>query len=276
MTRNLQGKVIVITGASSGIGAATAIECGKHGMKIILNARRENKLHAIAEKVKQAGGETHVVTGDVGIQEDVDKLMHDSHQAFGRMDIVFANAGYGLYTSVLDMTEEEHRKIFEVNYFGTVRTIKAAHDYMTQTPDGLKQYLITSSVVSEVGLPMFGAYAATKAAQDSIASALRGELASEGFEVTSVHPAGTSSEFFDQVDEKSVQTRGVNNTPKHIMQTPQQVAKKIVKAIIKPKAEVWPMKSVHVGVSFATLFPGLTASFLKKHADKLTSPQNGH
>ena len=270
MTRDLQNKVIVITGASSGIGAATAIECAKRRMKVVLSARREDKLQNIAAKVTDAGGEPLVVACDVANPDDIQQLMQKAHNTFGRIDIVFANAGYGLYSSVLEMTEQEHRHIFEVNYFGTVNTIKAAHELMQQTPNSLKQYLITSSVVSEVGLPMFGAYAATKAAQDSIASALRGELAAEGFAVTSIHPAGTSSEFFDQVDERSQQTRGVNNTPKHIMQTPQQVAKKIVKAMIKPTAEVWPMKSVHVGVSFATLFPNLTASVLKKHATKLT------
>ena len=269
MARNLTDKVIVITGASSGIGAATAIACAKAGMDVVISARREDKLKTVAKLIEKEGRKALVIPCDVAHDEPVKQLMSKSYEHFGRIDAVFANAGYGIFASVLDTTEEEHRHIFEVNYFGTVRTIKFAFDYMEKSPNSLRHFLITSSVVSEVGLPMFGPYAATKAAQDGLASALRAELAVKNFYVTSVHPAGTSSEFFDVVDDISAEKPAATNTPKHIMQTPQQVADKILKSLYTPKAEVWPKRLIHIGVSFATLLPQLRSSVLKGHVKKL-------
>ncbi|WP_200761306.1 SDR family NAD(P)-dependent oxidoreductase [Poriferisphaera corsica] len=270
MIRDLKDKVIVITGASSGIGAATAIACANLGMNVVLSARRTDKLETLAENInKKSPNRAIAISCDVAHDEPVQKLFAKTHEHFGRLDVVFANAGYGIFASVLDTNDQEHRHLFEVNYFGTVRTIKESFPYLESTPNSLRQYLITSSVVSEVGIPMFGPYAATKAAQDGLASALRAELAVKDFFVTSIHPAGTSSEFFDVVDDISAEKPAAQNTPKHIMQTPQQVAAKITRAIQKPTAEVWPMRSVHWGVSFATLFPRLRSHVLKGHAKKL-------
>ncbi|QQE13092.1 SDR family NAD(P)-dependent oxidoreductase [Planctomycetota bacterium] len=271
MTRDLNDKVIVITGASSGIGAATALACADLGMNVVVSARRADKLEIVAEKIKSKGQQALAIPCDVAHDEPVKELFAKTNEHFGRLDVVFANAGYGIFASVMDTTPEEHRHIFEVNYFGTVRTIHESFPYLENTPNSLRQYLITSSVVSEVGIPMFGPYAATKAAQDGLASAFRAEMAIKDIYVTSIHPAGTSSEFFDVVDDISAEKPAAQNTPKHIMQTPQQVATKITRAIQKPCAEVWPMRSVHWGVSFATLFPRLRAHVLKGHAKKLVA-----
>lgn len=263
MTRDLQDKVIVITGASAGIGAATAIRCAQAGMHVVLAARRQEQLHSVAQQIEQQGRRTLVVPCDVSRDEDVIGLFEQAWEAFGRVDVAFANAGYGLASGVLDTSDEQHRAIFETNYFGTVRVIHQAVPYLRRTPDGLGHLLICSSAASEIGLPWYGAYSATKAAQDSIAGALRCEL-QDVIVVTTVHPVGTLTEFFDTAERMAGGSGpGRPNTPRAFTQRPDTVARKIVRAIHRPRAEVWPSPMARVGLAVATLLPGLTNRFLK-------------
>lgn len=259
MTRNLHDKVIVITGASSGIGKATALACAKAGMHVTLAARRADKLETVAKQIRDLGRQALVVPCDVDHDDDVSELFAKSWDHFSRLDAVFANAGYGLFASVMDTTDAQHRAIFETNYFGTIRCIHTGVPYLRKTPDGLKHLLICSSAASEIGLPMYGAYAATKAAQDSIAGALRAELAIENIRVTSVHPVGTRTDFFDVAAQKAghPDAQGKHNTPANLSQTPAHVANRILAALRKPRAEVWPMLSVRIGLGIATILPGL-------------------
>lgn len=267
--RDLTGKVIVITGASSGIGAATAIACAKAGMHVTLAARREDKLARVAQQVEATGARALAVKCDVTVSADLKQLFDQSWQTFGRLDVIFANAGYGLVGTVLGTTEAQHRDIFEVNYFATLGTVRAGIEHLRRTDPGLKHVLICSSAASEVGLPNAGAYGATKAAQDSIAAALRGEVAREGIAVTSIHPVGTATEFFDTAAARSG-TQGRNaNTPKKLIQAPEHVAATIVKAIRRPQPEVWPMPLARWGLALFTAMPRLSAAVMRRHARKL-------
>jgi len=264
MARDLTDKVIVIAGGSSGIGAATAEHCAKAGMHVVLGARREDKLRAIAERVEAHGRRALCVRCDVNSGEDVQNLFDQAWDTFGRIDAAFANAGYGLASGVLDTTDDEHRAIFETNYFGTLRVVRSSVPYLRRTENGLRHLLICSSVVSEIGVPWYGAYSATKAAQDCIAGALRSEL-QDDIEVTSVHPSGTRTEFFDTAEKKAGGAgSGEINAPKMFTQTPGQVARKIVAALRRPRAEVWPLGIVRFALGFATMFPGLTNFALKR------------
>ncbi len=268
MPRNLQNKVIVITGGSSGIGAATAVECAKAGMSVCLAARREDKLRQVADQVEQHGATAMTITCDVRNDDDVRQLIQQTYDRFQRLDVVFANAGYGFFSSVLAMTEQQHRDIFETNYFGTIRCVREAVPFLRKTTDGLKQLLICSSAASEIGLPMFGAYSATKAAQDSIAGALRAELAREGIHVTSVHPIGTSTEFFKTAGRLSGIDNPYTNTPPKRRQSVEHVAGRIISAIRKPRAEVWPMPIARIGLGLATIVPEMTNHAMKYYTRK--------
>ncbi|MFA9479468.1 SDR family NAD(P)-dependent oxidoreductase [Phycisphaerales bacterium AB-hyl4] len=266
MARELAGKVIFITGASSGIGAATARLCIAAGMNVALFARREAKLRELAGELDATGERVLVVAGSVERDEDIAEALEQTVQRFGRLDAVFANAGYGLCMSVMGMTDEQHHGIFETNYFGTVRTLRAAVPLLRQTADGLKHVLVCSSAASEISLPLYGAYAATKAAQDSIAGALRAELSGEGFSVTTVHPVGTKTEFFSTAGRLS--NRKIEddtpNTPAMFAQTAEQVARPIVRALRRPRPEVWPMMPVRFGLAMATAFPRLAAWAMRR------------
>ena len=272
MLRDLTDKLIVITGASSGIGAAAALACARAGMDVVLAARRVEKLEAVAGQVESLGRRALAFPCDVDRDEDVKQLFDQSWRAFGRLDAAFANAGYGGFGSILETDLQFHRDMFETNYFGTLRTLRAATPYLRQTSDGLKHLLICSSVASELGVPKFGAYCATKAAQDSIAGAMRAELADEGIAVTSVHPIGTTTEFSEQARAKSPDQRDAvedSNTPGLFMQTAEHVADHIVRAIRKPKPEVWPSPLSRYAAALATASPRLTAYLMRRHMRKL-------
>ena len=190
MAVDLHDRVIVITGASSGIGAATAIACAGAGMDVVVAAAdAKTGLPRWAQQVQQHGRRALVVPCDVSRDDDVNRLIETTVTQFGRLDAIFANAGVSFIAPVLETPDEQMRQLFEINFFGTLRCIRAAMPAIRQTYSDAesKPYkanrrghiLVCTSCVSEIGLPMYGAYCATKAAQDSIAQALRAELATE-------------------------------------------------------------------------------------------------
>jgi NADP-dependent 3-hydroxy acid dehydrogenase YdfG len=261
---SLRDQVIAITGASSGIGAATAVACARAGMHVALGARRVDKLKAVAAQVEALGRRALPLACDVDRDEDVDALIAQTLAVFGRLDAAFANAGYGLMAPVMETTDAQMRAIFETNFYGTLRVIRAAVPAMRAAGRG--HLLICSSAASEVALPFYGAYAATKAAQDAVAGTLRAELAGEGIHVTSVHPVGTGSEFFDAVRRGDGGVGAPANSPVAVQQTPEQVARAIVRAMGRrhPPPEVWPMGVARFALAAGTAFPRVTASVLRQ------------
>ncbi len=273
MAIDLKDRVLVVAGASSGIGRATAMHAARAGMHVVLGARRIDKLRQAADEIGALGRQVLALGCDVNRDEDVQQLIDQSVQRFGRIDAVFANAGYGLYASVLETSDPQYRAIFETNVFGTLRVLKSAAAVMLkqdrQPKAGRGHLLICTSAASEVSPPMYGAYAATKAAQDSIAQSLRAELADEGIHVSTVHPIPTKTEFFDRLRENKAPGRVVVHSPAPFEQTVDQVAAAIVRCLRKPIAEVWPHKLTRFGAAFATAFPGVTHRALLWHMRKL-------
>lgn len=258
MPRDLTGQVIAITGASSGIGAATALACARAGMDVALAARRVDRLEKLAGEVRAMGRRAICVACDVNRDDDVQRLVDETLAQLGRLDVAYANAGYGINRPVLETSDAQFRAIFETNFFGTIRLIRAAAPAMRRAGRG--HLLICSSAASEIAPPGYGAYAATKAAQDSLAQALRAELRDANIFVTSVHPVGTTTEFLDRVaDDLGHPMAG--NTPGAFTQTVETVARAIVRSIRqeRPKAEVWPQPLARFVLGFGTAFPGLTA-----------------
>ncbi|MEX0652702.1 MAG: SDR family NAD(P)-dependent oxidoreductase [Phycisphaeraceae bacterium] len=267
MPRLLTDKVLFITGASSGIGEATARAAAAAGMHVALFARREDKLRQLAADLETLGRRALVLPGDVTQPDDLAAAFDATWQTFHRLDAAFANAGYGLCVPMLDLTDEQHHAIFQTNYFATIHTLQRATPLLKRTPAGLRHLLVCSSAASEIGLPFYGAYAATKAAQDAAAGALRAELADEQIHVTTVHPIGTTSEFFATVGQRSNRTfdHDTPNTPAFLAQTPDHVARAIVKALRRPRPEVWPFWPVRFGLALGTAFPRFAAWAMRRH-----------
>jgi short-subunit dehydrogenase len=262
--------VVIITGASAGIGKSLAEELFRRGAKLALGARRVERLE---EMNRTMGGGHLVVPCDVSREEDCTRLIAATAERFGRIDTLVCNAGYGEFRRMIETTPQQMEAIFRTNVFGTMDCIReAAPIMMTQDPrDGWRgQMMIVSSAAGRRGLPFFGPYAATKAAQLSLAEALRVELSAKKIAVTSVHPIGTRTEFFDVAQE-----RGGKRMPKRvsvdIMQDAQTVAKKMVRAIEKPRPELWPFWPHRYLLGIATMFPGLVDRVMGKARGKIES-----
>ncbi|MCC6681619.1 MAG: SDR family NAD(P)-dependent oxidoreductase [Phycisphaeraceae bacterium] len=265
MSRKLTDKVIVITGASSGIGAATARLCYEAGMRVVCAARRTEMLEQVVEPM---GVQGLAVACDVRDDQQVAALFEQTIRQFGRLDVIFANAGYGLNRRVDRTSNEQAHDLFETNFFGTLHCIRHGLPLLRQTEAGLRHILICSSAASDFGLPNYGLYAASKASQKSVAQAMRAELQRENFSVTSVHPVGTRTEFFQAAAVASgrPEMRNRTNTPMMFEQTAEQVAGKILKAIRRPKAEVWPQPLARFGLGLLVMFPGLCAFVMRRKA----------
>lgn len=253
MPRRLNDMVVVITGASSGIGKAVAERLSARGAKLVVAARRIERL----EELNRGMSNRHlVIRADVSHPHDCEMLIARSIEQFGRIDTLICNAGHGMYRLIAQTSPQEMRRIFATNYFGTTDCIHAALPQMlVQEPrdDWRGQIIVVSSAVARRSVPFLGAYSATKAAQLSIAEALRVELKPRWIAVTSVHPIQTRTEF----GQAALELGGVHIAQAPVAQTAQIVARKIVDAIVKPRPEVWPYRPARWAFGLGTLFPRL-------------------
>ncbi len=259
MAIDLTGKPIVITGASSGIGEATALACAKAGMPVVGGARRIERLESLVSRIRSEGGKAIAMVCDVTRPEDCTALVARCVEEFGSVYAVYANAGYGLEAPVLDTSDEVFRKIFETNFFGTLNTIRPAVAQMRRQGGG-GHVVICSSCLYRGTVPYYAAYSATKAAQGHIGAAMRYELEPEGIHVSTVCPIGTKTEFFESMHDTGKMAAGVEHTPDWLKQTPAFVAGRIVACLRRPRMEVWTgLKGMFVrfGMAVLTFAPGL-------------------
>lgn len=271
MPAELDDKVILITGASSGIGAATAIACAEAGMHVTLAARREEKLKEVARRCIEVGPpgiKAQWVVCNVEEDKSVRRAFAESWTYFGRLDAVFANAGVGLNKPVLAMPLAEHQAIFNTNYLSTVRTLLVGNEYLKRTPEGLGHFVICSSCLSELGLANNAVYAATKAAQKSLADGLRAEVAKRGMHVTSVHPIGTRTEFFDTAARRSDRDQPRLNTSERWLQDPMKIGRAVVGALRHRRPEVWGSTTVRLAMAALNALPPLKAWAIHRHYRK--------
>lgn len=272
MKRSLQGKVVVITGASSGIGAATAIACAHRGMHLVLGARRADRLEEIAERARSHGVKVELLVGDVCDQGNSEALLDLADERLGGADVVFSNAGYSFERPLTSTSDAELRRMFEVNFFASVELGRlAAARWIAAKRGG--HLILCSSCVSKFPLPYQGVYAATKAAQAMVARSMRHELAPQEIEVSTVHPITTRTEFFDTSAAHSgfeASRAGKDGVPDHaprfFIQTPERVAEAIVRAIQSPRSEIWTSWIVRFSAALFTLFPGLQDRVMSRQA----------
>ncbi|MEC8559936.1 MAG: SDR family NAD(P)-dependent oxidoreductase [Planctomycetota bacterium] len=261
--KDLSGRVVVITGASSGIGAATAVACAEQGMKLVLGARRRDRLEEVAAMVRARGGGVELLVGDVTDPGNAAGLLDLAEDAHGGADFIFSNAGYSFERPFTETSEEDLRAMFEVNFFASVELCRlAARRWLEGGRPG--HLILCSSCVSKFPLPYQGIYAATKAAQAMVARSLRHELAHRGIRVSTVHPITTRTEFFDRSAERSGFSEGEagrNGVPDHaprlFVQSPERVARAVIGGMRSPRSEIWTSWTVRFSAALFTLFPAL-------------------
>jgi len=190
----------------------------------------------------------------VSRMDDCHHLIIQAKQRFGRIDTLVCNAGYGIYRTMAQTTPDDTRAIFATNVFGTTDCIDFALPIMSEQSerDGWRgQIMIVSSCVARRGVPYIGMYSATKAAQLAMAESMRVELKPQRIAVTSVHPITTKTEFGKVAEEM-----GDLRMPGGPMgQSVEIVAKKMVRAIERPKPEVWPSVMSRWAFAFGTIAP---------------------
>lgn len=197
--RQIAGSRAIVTGASSGIGREIALELVRHGARLVVTARREDRLAELTGEVKKLGGEAHVVTGDITDPELRKRLLETAGERLGGLDLLVNNAGIGAIGPFAEASPERLRTIMEVNFFAPVELTRAALPLLAK---GRRPMIVNvSSVLGHRGIPKKSEYCASKFALHGISDALRCELAPRGIDVLLVSPSTTATEFFDSVIE---------------------------------------------------------------------------
>jgi short-subunit dehydrogenase len=242
---------IAITGASAGIGRATAVRLARDGACVALSARRADRLDQVAGEVRAAGGRALPIVADVTREHDMHRLVEDAVSAFGRLDVMMCNAGFGVSGAIDEIDPARVRRLVEVNYLGTVYAAQAALPVFRRQQRG--HLIVVSSVVGQRGVPYMGAYAATKFAQVGLAESLRAELVGSGIHVTLVYPVSTETEFFDIMQRES----GVATRAAGPRQEASAVADAIARAIARPVPEVYPYRRARMLTVLNAIAPGV-------------------
>ena len=190
---NIQDKVVIITGASGGIGLATARLFAQEGAKIALAARSADTLHTIVNELHEQHREAIAIPTDMHNKDEIEAMVDSVFQQYGRIDILINNAGQAVSGNVADVDIDQFRQVFELNVLGPVEAMQAMIPKMRQNGGGL--IINVSAIVSKMSLPGVGAYAATKAALDKISDSAREELASDNIRITTMFPRKTATNF---------------------------------------------------------------------------------
>lgn len=248
-----EGKVAVITGASSGIGAALARLLAAKGARLVLAARRIDRLQAVASSARP--GNHLVIRCDVTNKEEAEELIHRTVRETGRIDFLINNAGRGHFASVEDTTDEMIANMFSVNVFSLWYTTRPALQYMKRQGNG--HIINIASMAGKLGYPYNSVYVAAKHACVGFTHALRQELAETGIHASVVCPAGVLTDWANVTEGGSMLSmfsesgpiiktiaaeRGVSLPPIEGLLPPEAVAEKIVECMRHPVAEVYTHK----------------------------------
>jgi len=248
---NPQNRVVILTGATHGIGRATAHLLAKAGCKLSLVARNPEMLQALANDLNSAGYQADAIPTDMGDTAQAALLAQKTIDAFGKLDIIINNAAIGVRDSVLDLDEHEARQVMDVNYFGPVALIQAAIPHLKSNPDG-GLIINISSIVGRRAMPGIAGYCASKAALEKMAESLRLELRADNIRISTIYPGVTVTRFNANSLGNSQSGRGrISGVP------PERVAKTILKTIRHEQRDVFITLFDRAFVTVSTLFPGL-------------------
>ena len=231
-----QGKTVLITGASSGIGEELAWQLGQAGANLTLAARRTDRLESLAGRLAGAGKPRPVVvTCDVTRDGDLDRAVAESIARWGRLDAAIANAGFGVVGPVRDLGVDDYRRQFETNVFGVLRTIAAALPELEKTRGRLA---IVGSVAGWVSAPNASPYSMSKFALRALADAITPELALSGVKVTLVSPGFVASDIRRTDNQGGLHAQAADPIPAWLVVPTDQAVRQILRAIARGKREV--------------------------------------
>jgi len=198
-----EGKVVVVTGASSGIGRAVALEFARARAHVVVAARSHDKLEAVAREIEALGVKALVIETDLELREEIARMVDVTVRTFGRLDVLVNNAGFGVSAFLEDVPPAELERIFKVNVYAPLYATQFAlphlrkSDRATTPGGGLGLVINVGSVIGRRGVPVLGAYCMTKFALAAFSESLRAEVARLGVHVLHVEPGLTATGFGD-------------------------------------------------------------------------------
>ena len=236
----LAGKTVLITGASAGIGWATALAFAAKGANLVVTARREQRLHELCDLIAAVGGKAVYLAGDAAEESTAEKCVGLALKQFGRLDILINNAGAGNYKNLVETSVEEYDALMDANMKSSFLFSRYAAPRMIEQKSG--EILFISSVAGLQGYAGEAVYCASKFAQIGFAQALDGELRKHGIKVGTICPGGVKTEF---AVGKGRTEEGVKNS---YMMDAHEVADAIVFACMQPRnARILQMTVRHMG-----------------------------
>jgi short-subunit dehydrogenase len=230
----IKGKVVIVTGASSGIGEATARQFAREGARLVLAARRVDRLESLAREIHAmgTGAEALVVQADLSKLEDIQSLVSQTLDRFGRIDVLVNNAGFGRlgWLENLDPKKDIAAQ-FDVNVLGVVQTTRQALPEMIKQRSG--HIINMCSMAGLVATPTYTIYAACKHAVHGFSEALRREVKPWGIDVSMIYPGGVKTEFSEHA---GIKRKTKATTPKFLLLSADDVGRAVVQLARRPRA----------------------------------------
>ena len=228
--QNIKGKVVAITGASSGMGKAVAIELAKNGAKVVLGARRTEQLQQLVEEIKGTGGEAACTKIDVKNKTDLVRLVNTAIEQYGKLDVIVNNAGVSQLSRIDELDVDGWEEMIDINLKGVLYGMAAAIPIFKQQQSGHIVNIISTSGIKIV--PMQGVYAGTKNAIRTIAEAFRQE--SDGtIRITGISPGVVRTDFAENIKNKEMKTI-IKNNMENLAISPTAIANAVIYAISQP------------------------------------------
>lgn len=253
----LANRVAIITGASEGIGEALARCFAAEGARVVLAARSEEKLRALAASLGEE--RALAVPTDVAEPAQVERLVARAVERFGGIDILVNNAGIGLYGLCQEMDWEHFRRMWEVNFFGAVKCTLAAFPHLCARGG---MVVNISSVAGKIALPYMAGYCATKFALNAFSTGMRMDLARAGVRVVVVSPGRVKTQFHQSAYREGTSLPGVFQRRAYSGISPEQVAEATLRAVRRSRREVVVPWALRLLVGFRALFPAFTDRML--------------
>jgi short-subunit dehydrogenase len=250
----MQQKVVLITGASSGIGRALAFAFGRAGARIVICARSQTTLNEVADELRQANIETLALAADVSIDSDMQRLVYETITRFGQLDVLINNAGISMRAMVSEAEPDVYRKVMNINFMGTVHATRHALPHIIKTKGSI---VGISSIAGFRGLPVRSGYSASKFAMNGFLEALRTELLPTGVHVLTACPGFTTSNIRVAALDAHGSSTGETVRDETKMMTAEVCADHILRAVLQRKRELILTNQGKLTVWMNKLFPAL-------------------